>query len=58
MDYHDFRAFYSVLMFITFIGIVIWAWSRNRKPDFDEAAHLPLNEPERPRADNNKGGTL
>ena len=58
MDYHDLRALFTVVMFVMFIGIVIWAWSRNQKQAFDEAANLPLSEPEYPRADNNKGGTL
>ncbi len=31
-------------MFILFIGIVIWAWSAKRKPQFDEAARLPLED--------------
>lgn len=58
MGYHDLRALITVVMFVMFIGIVIWAWSRKRKDDFNEAANLPLCEPEHPRADNNKGGTL
>jgi len=29
-------------MFVTFIGICIWAWSGKRKADFDEAANLPF----------------
>ena len=58
MDINDLRALFTVVMFVMFIGIVIWAWSRNQKQAFDEAANLPLSEPEYPRADNNKGGTL
>jgi len=57
MDYHDLRALITVVMFIMFIGIILWAWSNKRKQAFDEAANLPLSEPEHPRADNNKGGT-
>ena len=48
MDLNDFRAWHTVLMFIIFAGIVIWAWSSKRKNDFHEASHLPLNEPEHP----------
>jgi cytochrome c oxidase cbb3-type subunit 4 len=29
---------------LTFIGIVLWAYSVRRKNDFDEAAMLPFNE--------------
>ncbi len=35
---------WTVVVFILFIGIVIWAWSSKRKADFDEAAMIPLNE--------------
>lgn len=34
----------TVLVFITFVVIVIWAWSSNRTKDFDEAARLPLDD--------------
>lgn len=36
--------FSTVLVLVTFIVIVIWAWSGKRKKDFDEAARLPLDE--------------
>ena len=48
MDMNDFRAWHTLLMFIIFAGIWIWAWSSKRKRDFHEASHLPLNEPEFP----------
>ena len=33
---------FTVFLFVAFIGIVIWAYSSKRKPDFDEAAQLPF----------------
>ena len=33
-----------IAMMIAFIGLWIWAWSRNRKKEFDEASLLPLEE--------------
>lgn len=54
MDMNDVRSWYTLVVFAVFIGIVIWAWSSKRKQDFHEAAHLPLNEPEYPRAKENK----
>ncbi len=39
---------WTVMLFILFIGIVIWAWSAKRKPRFDEAARLPLEEDDAP----------
>ncbi|HSH56721.1 MAG TPA: cbb3-type cytochrome c oxidase subunit 3 [Halomonas sp.] len=29
-------------MIVVFIGITVWAYSKRRKPDFDEAANLPF----------------
>ncbi len=34
----------TVVFFITFVGIVLWAWSGQRKKDFDAAANLPFEE--------------
>jgi cytochrome c oxidase cbb3-type subunit 4 len=34
----------TILAMAAFIGVVAWAWSRKRKPDFDAAARLPLEE--------------
>jgi cytochrome c oxidase cbb3-type subunit 4 len=33
-----------VVSFITFIGILAWAWSRKNRQAFDEAAHLPFEQ--------------
>ena len=32
--------------FVAFIGVVVWAYSRDRKDDFQQAARLPLQEDE------------
>ena len=44
MDINTLRSIATVLAFVTFIGIVLWAWSRRRKADFDEAANLPFEQ--------------
>lgn len=36
----------TLITFITFLGIVFWAWSRKRKPEFDEAANAPFALPD------------
>jgi cytochrome c oxidase cbb3-type subunit IV len=36
----------TVVSFITFIGIVIWAYSKKRKQAFDEAANAPFALPD------------
>ena len=38
----DASSAYTVVSFVTFIGIVWWAYGSKRKADFDEAANLPL----------------
>jgi cytochrome c oxidase cbb3-type subunit 4 len=36
----------TVLSFVAFIGIVMWAYSRRRRPAFDEAANAPFALPD------------
>ncbi len=47
IDINDIRSLFTVLMFVSFIGIWIWAWSSKRKADFDEAANLPFSDDEK-----------
>jgi len=42
MDINDLRAGITVLSLALFIGIMAWTWARQRRSDFDEAAHLPF----------------
>lgn len=42
MDINDLRIFVTVAAFVTFVGIVLWAYSGKRKAAFDEAARLPF----------------
>lgn len=35
---------WTVVVMVLFVGIVIWAYSRKRKTEFDEAARLPLDD--------------
>ncbi len=44
MDVNYLRAGATVLSFVTFIGIVIWAWSKRRTADFSDAANLPFEQ--------------
>jgi cytochrome c oxidase cbb3-type subunit 4 len=46
MDTNDLRSIFTVVTFVTFIGIVWWAYSGKRSQDFDEAAQLPFTEDE------------
>ena len=43
MDINDLRVVMTVLAFIVFVGIVVWAYGRKRKHDFDAAGRLPFS---------------
>ncbi len=42
MDTGTFRGLITLILIIGFVGIVWWAYSKRRKPDFEEAANLPF----------------
>jgi len=39
-----FHGIWTAALLVIFIGIVIWAWSGKRKPDFDKAARIPFDD--------------
>ncbi|MGS5087521.1 cbb3-type cytochrome oxidase subunit 3 [Hydrogenophaga sp. A37] len=44
MDINDMRSIVTVVSFLAFVGIVVWAWSKRNQASFDEAARLPLQD--------------
>lgn len=44
MDINVVRGIFTLLLMVIFVGICLWAWSQARKPDFAQAANLPLEE--------------
>ncbi|MGB5397214.1 MAG: cbb3-type cytochrome c oxidase subunit 3 [Gammaproteobacteria bacterium] len=38
------QSVWTVIAFVLFVGIVIWAFSRGRKEDFDKAAKSVLED--------------
>lgn len=44
MDINDLRSIVTVISLLTFVGIVVWAWSKRNQSRFDEAAQLPFND--------------
>ncbi|OGB04205.1 MAG: cytochrome oxidase [Burkholderiales bacterium RIFCSPHIGHO2_12_FULL_69_20] len=42
MDVNDLRSLTTLFMFVSFMGIVIWAWKGSRRKGFDAAAQLPF----------------
>lgn len=44
MDVNLMRSVITTVLFLVFIGIVWWAWSKGRRADFEAAARLPLED--------------
>ncbi|GLS12707.1 MULTISPECIES: cbb3-type cytochrome oxidase subunit 3 [Hydrogenophaga] len=44
MDINDLRSIVTAISLLTFVGIVVWAWSKRNQADFEEAARLPFQE--------------
>lgn len=56
MDMGLIRSVVTVAAFVTFVGIVIWAWSGARRERFEAAARLPLEPDDMARAADARGG--
>lgn len=52
MTFTLFQSIWTIVVMITFLGIVVWAFSSKRKSAFDEAARLPFEDKQ--LTDNNK----
>ena len=46
MDTSIFHSVWTVIAFVVFVGIVIWAWSGKRKSVYDKAARMALDDDE------------
>ncbi len=44
MDYGTLRGIFTVLIFVLFIIIVLWAYSKKRKSNFDDVANSIFDE--------------
>ena len=44
MDINLLRSIVTVVSLLTFVGIVVWAWSKRNQAGFEEAARLPLHD--------------
>jgi len=44
MDINTLRSAATVVSFVTFIGIIVWAYSRRNAADFEQAANLPFEQ--------------
>jgi cytochrome c oxidase cbb3-type subunit 4 len=43
---------WTVVVFVLFIGITIWAWSSKNKENFESAAQIPFQEDDETGKDN------
>ncbi|MDO9625649.1 MAG: cbb3-type cytochrome c oxidase subunit 3 [Pseudomonas sp.] len=58
MDIGTIRGIGTAVVFIAFIGLVLWAYSSRRKENFDEAANLPFaDEPKPSERDEKSSGS-
>lgn len=44
MTMNLFHSLWTIVVLITFLGIVFWSYSKNRKADFEAAANLALED--------------
>ena len=44
MDIATFRGIVTGVLLVLFLWLTVWAWGKARRPSFDEAARLPLED--------------
>lgn len=44
LDINTLRSLATVVSFVMFIGIMVWAYSSRKTADFEEAARLPFEQ--------------
>ncbi|CAG20237.1 CcoQ/FixQ family Cbb3-type cytochrome c oxidase assembly chaperone [Photobacterium profundum] len=54
MDIITVHSVWTVVLFISFIGIILWAYSKRRKSEFSEAANLVFADEEQDLATREK----
>ena len=52
MTIDTFRGLVTGVLLVLFCWLVVWAWSKARKPHFDAAARLPLEDEASPEVPN------
>ena len=57
MDLAMFHSWWTVVLVILFVAIVVWAWSGKRKKTFEQAARMPLEEDDVEGRTNVAGGS-
>lgn len=49
MDYVGFHSLFTILIFVAFVGLVVWLFVIKRKPDFDQAANAIFADEQKPQ---------
>jgi cytochrome c oxidase cbb3-type subunit IV len=44
MEYATLHSIFTVILFVGFVALVIWAFGKKRKADFDKAANLVFDD--------------
>lgn len=44
LDTNSLRSIVTVVSFILFVGIIVWAYSKRNAADFENAANLPFDQ--------------
>jgi len=50
-----FHSIWTAALFVIFIAIVVWAWSRRQKSRFDDAANIPFKDEHDRPGDHDRG---
>jgi len=49
MEYATLHSIFTVIIFVAFIGLVVWLFVFKRKPDFDQAANAVFADEKKPQ---------
>jgi cytochrome c oxidase cbb3-type subunit 4 len=49
MEYATIHSFFTVIIFVAFIGLLVWLFFIKRKPDFDDAANAVFADDKKPQ---------
>lgn len=54
MDINVIRGIITAVLLVLFIGLVLWAYSKKRRKEFEEAANLPFHDQKDSQAGDDK----
>lgn len=54
MDINIFRGVMTLIIMLLFIGLCIWVYSKKRKPMYEQAARMALDEDDKDSTANNR----